>query len=343
LVQDYHFTLFPRLLKARRPDARIALFWHIPWPNPEAFGICPWQKELLYGILGADLVGFHTQFFCNNFLDTVDRALECRVDWERFSVTKEGHDTIVKPFPISVAFPPPAPGSLDGDEVTDRETLFKDLAITPTKYVAVGVERLDYTKGILERLRAIERFLEKYPQYQKDFVLVQLGAPSRTHIKRYNDFLADVNAEVDRINWKLKSGDWRPIVFLAKHHTHREIVPFYKCADVCLVTSLSDGMNLVAKEFVAARDDEGGALILSKFAGASRELRDALIVNPYDTEQMAEAIRYGLEMSAAEQAARMRRLREQVKESNVYRWAGDLITELTQVRLDQQVVATTPL
>lgn len=339
LVQDCHFSLFPRLLKEKRPDARIALFWHIPWPNPEAFGICPWQKELLYGILGADLVGFHTQFFCNNFLDTVDRALECRIDWERFSVTKEGHHTIVKPFPISVA----APGSFQDVSAadaptTDRDTLLRDLGIK-AKYLAVGVERLDYTKGILERLQAIERFLEKYPRYQKQFVLVQLGAPSRTHIKRYSDFLAEVHSEVERVNWKLKSGDWRPVVFLEKHHTHRDILPFYKCADICMVTSLSDGMNLVAKEFVAARDDGGGALILSQFAGASRELRDALIVNPYDTEQAAEAIRFGLEMSAEERSTRMQRLREQVLENNVYRWAGNLITELTQVRLEQQLPA----
>lgn len=339
LVQDCHFSLFPRLLKEKRPDARIALFWHIPWPNPEAFGICPWQKELLYGILGADLVGFHTQFFCNNFLDTVDRALECRIDWERFSVSKEGHHTIAKPFPISVA----PPGSFEDvpavdPPTTDRDTLLRDLGVR-AKYLVVGVERLDYTKGILERLQAIERFLEKYPRYQKEFVFVQLGAPSRTHIKRYSDFLAEVHSEVERVNWKLKNGDWRPVVFLEKHHTHREILPFYKCADVCMVTSLSDGMNLVAKEFVAARDDGDGALILSQFAGASRELRDALIVNPYDTEQTAEAIRFGLEMSAEERSTRMQRLREQVLENNVYRWAGDLITELTQVRLDQQVPA----
>jgi trehalose-6-phosphate synthase len=343
LVQDYHFTLFPRLLKEKRPDARIALFWHIPWPNPEAFGICPWQKELLYGILGADLVGFHTQFFCNNFLDTVDRALECRIEWERFSVTKEGHHTIVKPFPISVAGPAAVPDAPAGDvPQADRDALLKDLGIK-AKYLVMGVERLDYTKGILERLHAVERFLEKYPQYQKQFVFVQLGAPSRTHIKRYSDFIAQVHSEVERVNWKLKSGDWRPIVFLEKHHTHREILPFYKCADVCMVTSLSDGMNLVAKEFVVSRDDDGGALILSQFAGASRELRDALIVNPYDTEQTADAIRYGLEMGSEERSTRMRRLRQQVTEHNVYRWAGDLITELTQVRLEPQVAASTPL
>jgi trehalose-6-phosphate synthase len=339
LVQDFHFSLFPRLLKAARPDARIALFWHIPWPNPEAFGICPWEKELLYGILGADLVGFHTQFFCNNFLETVDGALECRIDWERFAVTKEGHHTFVKPFPISVAVPGSAQDAPTGGATqTDRDALLKDLG-TRAKHLAVGVERLDYTKGIVERLHAVERFLEKYPAYQKQFVFVQLGAPSRTHIKRYSDFVAEVRAEVERVNWKFKSGDWRPIVFLEKHHTHREILPFYKCADVCMVTSLSDGMNLVAKEFVAARDDDGGVLILSQFAGASRELRDALVVNPYDTEQTAEAIRYALEMSPDERAARMSRLRGQVQDHNVYRWAGNLVTELTQIRLEQEMTA----
>ncbi|HEU5262289.1 MAG TPA: trehalose-6-phosphate synthase [Gemmatimonadales bacterium] len=339
LVQDCHFSLFPRLLKELRPDARIALFWHIPWPNPEAFGICPWQKELLYGILGADVVGFHTQFFCNNFLETVDRVLECRIDWERFGVTKGGHHTIAKAIPISVAVPGAFQDVPVHDEPSpDREALLKDLGVK-AKYLAVGVERLDYTKGILERLQAIERFLEKYPHYQKQFVFVQLGAPSRTHIKRYSEFLSEVHAEVERVNWKLTQGDWRPVVFLEKHHTHREILPFYKCADLCVVASLSDGMNLVAKEFVAARDDGGGVLILSQFAGASRELRDALIVNPYDTEQTAEAIRYGLEMPADERSTRMRRLRDQVQENSVYRWAGDLITELTRVRLEEQSAA----
>ena len=342
LVQDYHFSLLPRLLKEQRPDARVALFWHIPWPNAEAFGICPWQKELLYGMLGADLIGFQTQFYCNNFLDTVDRALECRINWSRFTVTKGGHQTTAKPFPISVALPSSSADSrLPAVRQATRETLLRDLGVR-TKFLAVGVERLDYTKGLVERVQVIERFLEKYPTYQKQFVLVQLGAPSRTHIKRYGDFLAELHAEIDRVNWRFKSGDWRPIIFLQKHHSHAEILPFYQSADVCLVTSLSDGMNLVAKEFVAARDDDRGALILSRFTGASRELRDALIVNPYDTERTADALRYALEMGDEEQATRMRRLREQVQENNVYRWAGDLITELTQLRLGESPAVSTP-
>jgi trehalose-6-phosphate synthase len=334
LIQDYHFALLPRMIKELRPDARIAMFWHIPWPNPEAFGICPWQRELLYGMLGADLVGFHTQFHCNNFLDTVDRTLESRIDWERFAVKKGGHTTLVKPFPISVAFPdafqdvPREPGA----PTEDRAALLKELGIK-TKYLGVGVERMDYTKGVLERFHGIERLLEKYPLYQGAFTFVQLGAPSRTHIKRYHDFLAEVEQEAERINWKFKAKDYKPIVFLKKHHSHQEILPYYRLADVCMVTSLHDGMNLVAKEFVAAREDEGGVLILSRFTGAARELRDALIVNPYDAEQLADSIRLSLEMEPEEKSARMRRMRETLREHNIYRWAGNLIEELTKIRI----------
>jgi trehalose 6-phosphate synthase len=335
LIQDYHLALLPELLKRRRPDARIAIFWHIPWPNPEAFGVCPWRRELLLGMLGADLIGFHTQVHCNNFLDTVDRTLESRVDWEKFEVRRGGHATLVTPFPISVAFPdvfPDVPPARSPQP--DRDAFLKELGLTG-RYLGIGVERMDYTKGILERFRAIERFLETYPVFKGELTFVQLGAPSRTHIKRYHDFLGEVEAEAERINWKLKARDWRPIVFLKKHHSHQEILPFYRHADFCMVTSLHDGMNLVAKEFVASRDDEAGVLILSRFTGASRELRDALIVNPYDIEEMAEAIRGALRMDRVEQAYRMSRMRETVREHNIYRWAGNLIEALSQVRLDQ--------
>jgi trehalose-6-phosphate synthase len=245
-------------------------------------------------MLGADLVSFHTQFHCNNFMETVDRVLECRIEWERFTVNRENHPTLVKPFPISVNFsskasPPP-----------DRAALLKELDIK-TRFLAVGVERMDYTKGVLERIYGIERFLEKYPTVpRREFTYVQIGAPSRTHIKRYHDFLAEVDAEAERVNWRFKKKDWRPIVFQKRHHNHAEIVPYYRSADVCLVTSLHDGMNLVAKEFVAARSDNSGVLILSPFAGAARELRDALLVNPYDTERMSDAIRFALEMKDEE-------------------------------------------
>ncbi|MFI5363698.1 MAG: trehalose-6-phosphate synthase, partial [Elusimicrobiota bacterium] len=281
LVQDYHFTLLPKLIKDRRPDARVALFWHIPWPNPEAFAICPWRKELLTGLLGADLIGFHTQFHCNNFLDTVDRTLESRIDRERFAVKREGHNTVVKPFPISVAYAESGSRDPAGDARADRERILKEAKIK-ADFVAVGVDRLDYTKGILERLRAVERFLEKYADFRGRFTLFQIGAPSRTGLASYRDFTAMVVSEAERINARFGGGA-PPIALRLRHHSHAEIAPFYRAADACLVTSLHDGMNLVAKEFVVSREDEGGVLILSRFTGASRELRDALIVNPYDT------------------------------------------------------------
>ena len=335
LIQDYHFALLPRLIKEERPDSRVAIFWHIPWPNPESFSICPWQRELLHGMLGADLIGFHTQFHCNNFLDTVDRFLESRIDWEHFAVERGGHHTQVKPFPISIAFPVQSDASAASNATKPtKEGLLKDLGIRG-KRLGVGVDRIDYTKGILERFKAIERFMEKYPKFQENFTFVELGAPSRTHIKEYHDLMAAVDVEVDRINWRFKTKEWQPIVFLKKHHSHEEIRPFYETADLCLVTSLHDGMNLVAKEYVSARNDESGVLILSQFTGASTELRDALIINPYDIEEMAEAVRAALEMDPAEQKARMQSMRETLKNRNIYFWAAELITALARVRLEK--------
>jgi trehalose-6-phosphate synthase len=341
LVQDYHFALMPRLIKEKRPDARVAIFWHIPWPNPEAFGICPWQRQLVDGLLGADLIGFHIQSHCNNFLQTVDRVVESRVDWEHFSVLRQEHRTLVRPFPISVALTADdvedTTNSLRANEaagVSQRSALLRGLGVDAT-YMGVGVDRVDYNKGILERFLAIERFLEKYPIYQGKFTFIQIGAPSRTHIKRYHDLLAEVEAETERINWRFQSGSWRPIVFLKRQHSHEEITPYYQAADLCLVTSLHDGMNLVAKEFLAARHDESGVLILSQFTGAARELRDALLVNPYDIDQTADAIRAALEMAPEDKQLRVHRMRQLIKDRNIYRWAGDLITELCDVRLDE--------
>jgi trehalose-6-phosphate synthase len=334
LLQDYHFALLPRLIKQQRPDARVAIFWHIPWPNPEAFAICPWQRELLDGLLGADLIGFHIQSHCNNFLQTVDRALESRIDWEHFSVRRLGHLTAVKPFPISVDFADePSVEEGGAHDTVDRAAMLKTLS-TDAAFIGLGVDRVDYTKGILERFAAIERFLERYPNYQGQFTFVQIGAPSRTHIKRYHDLFNEMEAEAERINWRFRTDSWKPIVLLKRHHNHDEIQNYYRIADLCLVTSLHDGMNLVAKEFLAARHDDRGVLILSRFTGAARELQDALLVNPYDIDQTAEAIRVALEMSPEEVQERMRRMRKVVRENNVYRWAGTLIGELCELRLD---------
>jgi len=337
LVQDYHFALLPRMIKQVRPDARVALFWHIPWPNPEAFAICPWQRELVDGLLGADLLGFHIQAHCTNFLQTVDRTVESRIDWEHFSVQRLDHQTTVRPFPISVDFNDGPVEPRPESAYEERASLLKSLGVEAA-YMGVGVDRLDYTKGILERFLAIERFLEKYPAYQGVFTFVQIGAPSRTHIKRYHDLQAEIEAEADRINWRFQSDRWKPILLLNRQHSHKEIAPYYRSADLCLVTALHDGMNLVAKEFIATRQDERGVLILSCFTGAARELRDALQVNPYDIDQTAEAIRAALEMQPDEKQVRMQRMRRQVREHNVYRWAGSLIGELCEVRLESAEV-----
>lgn len=336
LVQDYHFALLPLLIKSKRPDARVAIFWHIPWPNPEVFGICPWKQEILLGLLGADLIGFHIQFHCNNFLETVDRFLESKINWDQFTVERKGGVTAVKPFPISVAFPALKSGTEpDVTPEAARNTVQSRMGESP-KYLAVGVDRIDYTKGIIERFKAVERFLEKYPEYVGEFTFVELGAPSRTHIKRYHDLMAEVEETVEKTNWRFRHKDWKPIIFLKAHHGHKTINPFYKVAHLCMVTSLHDGMNLVAKEFVAARDDEDGVLVLSQFTGASRELQDAIIVNPYDVEEMAEAIHTALTMPPKERNERMHRMREVIRDRNVYRWAGNIISTLSRLSLPKQ-------
>ena len=334
LAQDYHFALLPRMVKEARPDARVAIFWHIPWPNPEVFGICPWQRELVDGLLGADLIGFHIQSHCNNFLETVDRALEALTEWDRFAVNRQGHVTRVRPYPISVAFPEnPHAASENISAGAERAALCAEIG-SEASLLGVGVDRVDYTKGILERFHALERFFEMNPVYQQRFTFVQIGAPSRTDIERYKAFLEEVSAEAERINARFQTAQWKPIVLLKKHHSHQEIARYYRAASLCLVTSLHDGMNLVAKEFVASREDGQGVLVLSTFAGAAHELADALLVNPYDVSLLAETIHRALEMSEVEQANRMERLRHQVRENNVYRWAAHLLSDLTEIRIE---------
>jgi trehalose-6-phosphate synthase len=339
LIQDYHFALLPRMVKDRLPHARIAIFWHIPWPTPESFEICPWQRELLDGLLGADLIGFHVRAHCNNFLNTVDYVLEARLDREHFSVSRNDHQSLVLPFPISVEFSADVPNAASAINVAeDRHKLLEELGIEAT-YIGVGVDRVDYTKGIVERFQAVEAFLERYPSYQGKFTFIQLGAPTRTHIKRYADFQAEVEAEADRINARFKRGRWKPIVLQLRQHNRQEVQAYYRIAHLCMVTSLHDGMNLVAKEYVAAKVDETGVLILSRFTGAARELRDAIIVNPYDIKSTGEAIAQALRMDVSEMVERMRRMRTSVREHNIYWWASSLIAALCDVRLENESAA----
>jgi trehalose 6-phosphate synthase len=324
LVQDYHYALLPRMVKMRRPDAIISHFWHIPWPHREAFRICPWQEELLDGLLGSDLLGFHVQLHCNNFLETVDRLIESRVDYEQFSVTRSAHETKVRPFPISIDM---EGISQNGHARSDVESFRKSLGLKDEWAIAVGVDRMDYTKGIPERFRAVNRFLERYPDWRNRFVFLQLGAPSRTEIREYRELNKEIDGLARHINNRHGTDEWQPICLLRAHHGVEDIFAAYRAANVCVVSSLHDGMNLVSKEFVAARDDNQGVLILSPFTGAAREMPEALLVNPYATDQFADALNTALTMPLNEQKRRMQRLRAQVAEYNIFRWAGLLLTE----------------
>ena len=339
-VQDYHLALVPQLVKKARPDARVAIFWHIPWPNPEAFGICPWQAELLDGLLGADLIGFHIPLHCHNFLATVDRVVESRTDREHMTVRRHGHTSMVRPYPVSVAFDgmaQPATASIGEDleleRADERERLLSRFGVR-AESLALGVDRLDYTKGIVERFEAMGQLFEDHPWYRERLTMVQIAAPSRTRIASYADLRVRVEETAQRINSLYQTPHWKPIILIEEQHNHDEVRRWYRAADLCLVTSLHDGMNLVAKEFVAARDDEDGVLVLSKFTGAAVELRDALLVNPYDIAGVSDAIHSGLEMNPAERRERMRRMRRQVMEYNIYLWAAKALGDLRDVRLE---------
>ena len=340
LVQDYQLALVPRMLKSARSDLRVGIFWHIPWPNPEAFRICPWREQILRGMLGADVVGFHLQQYCNNFLDTVDRMVEARLDWDHFAVEHQGHRSLVRPFPISIESWTER-GVPTGDELRIRTAALREQHKLGDTTVVLGVERIDYTKGLAERFRALARFPEKAPQYRERVTFVVLGAPSRTHIRRYRELISELEALADEINWRFRTDTWKPLHFLAAHHDAATVNAFMRMASVCIVSALHDGMNLVAKEYVAAREDGDGALILSEFAGAARELSDALIINPYDTEQFAGAILYALQMEPAERRTRMERMRRVVDENNVYRWAANLLTSLAATSSPHQAARAT--
>jgi len=336
LVQDYHLALVPRLVTQQLPKATIITFWHIPWPNPESFGICPWRDEIIDGLLGSTILGFHTRYHCNNFMQTVDRFIEARIDYESSMVSFGGNLTQVESYPISIAWP----GAADREAVdAARAAVRQELGLGETQLLGLGVDRLDYTKGIIERLRAVERLLELHPGWKGRFTFVQLAAPSRSSLEEYQQFEAQVRATAAQINAKFSDGAWQPVCLLIEHRDAAAVRELYRACDVCLVTSLHDGMNLVAKEFVASRDDERGVLILSQFAGASRELHEALIVNPYHVDQVAETLNQALTMPTREQRDRMVSLRQVVRDYNVYRWAGRMLMDAARLRRRERLVA----
>jgi trehalose 6-phosphate synthase len=337
LVQDYHFALLPAMIRERLPQATILTFWHIPWPNPESFGICPWRSEILQGMLGSTILGFHTRFHCKNFIETVDRYLEARIEHEHSTITYREKETLIESYPISIAWPDhperwPTPQAC-------RARVFERLGLPPETVLALGVDRYDYTKGIIERLNAVERMLEKHPEWLERFVFVQVAAPTRSDLDEYRSFQDRVQRLSERINQRFGRPGYKPVRLLAQHHDHPALMELYRAADVCVVTSLHDGMNLVCKEFVAARDDLRGVLVLSRFAGAARELNEALIVNPYHVEETADALNRAATMPVAEQRERMASLRTTVREFNVFRWAGRMLSDAGRWRLRSRIEA----
>lgn len=335
LVQDYHFALLPRMVREKLPRATIIMFWHIPWPNPESFGICPWREEILEGLLGNTLLGFHTPFHCKNFLETVDRYLETRIEYEASTISYGGELTEVEPYPISIAWPEEYPLTVEQCRAQVRQ----ELNLPDGHLLALGVDRLDYTKGIMERCQSVERMLELHPNLIGRFSLVQIAAPSRSSLDEYQNLESRVRALVTRVNKRFSSGSYQPIILKIEHYASEDVNRMYRASDVCLVTSLHDGMNLVAKEYVAARDDERGVLVLSQFTGAARELHEALIINPYHIEQGAEALYRALTMPEAEQRERMRSMRSLVHDFNVYRWAGRMLIDAARLRRRERVMA----
>jgi alpha,alpha-trehalose-phosphate synthase [UDP-forming] len=330
-VQDYHFALLPRMLRALCPHAILAHFWHIPWPNPEVFRICPWRQEILEGLLGNDILGFHIRYHCENFIATVDRELEARPDRERSAIVYRGHMTKIRAFPISIDFEEVSRRA--GAPETHRlmATLRRKYRLGADSIIGVGADRIDYTKGLLERIEALDCFLARYPEYRGRMVFFQVGAPSRTQIEEYRRLNEELDERVAALNWKYGTRDWQPVIFAREHFPLSSLLALYRMARFLMVTSLHDGMNLVAKEFVAAQVERNGVLLLSRFTGAARELHDALVINPYAPDQTAEAIRQAIEMEPAEIRRRMGRLRVHVRENNVYKWATEIIGKLSKM------------
>jgi len=339
LVQDYHFALLPAMVREKLPQATILTFWHIPWPNPESFGICPWRREILQGMLGSTILGFHTRFHCKNFIETVDRYLEARIEHEHATIAYQEKETLVESYPISIAWPGPAEENAWAPVAECRQRVVDRLGLPGNLCLAVGIDRFDYTKGIIERMNAVERLLEKWPEWIGRFVFVQVAAPTRGILDEYRSFQERVQRLADRINRRFGRPDYQPVHLLTQHHEHDAVTELLRAADICVVTSLHDGMNLVCKEFVAARDDLQGVLVLSRFAGAARELNEALIINPYHVEETADALQRAATMPAAEQRERMASLRSTVREFNVFRWAGRMLADAGRWRLRARIEA----
>lgn len=329
-VQDYHFGLLPRMLKKRNPNLTVAQFWHIPWPNRDIFRAFPWKEELLDGMLGSDLLGFHLPNFCRNFMETVGQSVEAMVDSDEHAVRRGGHRTSVQAFPIGIDFEEHVREACGADVESHVEKWRKELG-NRHRFLGIGIDRVDYTKGIPERLRALDRLLECYPEYRGKLLFLQVAVPCRQQIAEYQRLHDEIESTVSEINLKWARGSWRPIRLCNRQLQPAEMMALHRLSNFCMVTSLHDGMNLVAKEFVASRTDDDGVLVLSSFTGAARELTSAIMVNPFSVDDIADAVRRGLSMSRGERRRRMHALRSVVRANNIYTWAGDVMHNLLEV------------
>ncbi len=340
LVQDYHFALLPRMIRERLPRATIITFWHIPWPNAETFSICPWREAIIDGLLGSSILGFHTRFHCNNFLEGVDRFMESRIDRERNSVTLAGLETLVRSYPISIEWPPAA---LARQAPVERMPPRRHRAIRPA---AGHTDRCGHRAFRLHQRhrRSHARRGSAARPHARVARQIRLPASRRTDAEQARIPTARCrtrrSARRRRSTANMASGDYQPIVLSIRHHEPDEVFELFRGADICVVSSLHDGMNLVAKEFIAARDDEQGVLMLSSFAGASRELAEAVIVNPYDAHGMADAFDYALRMPPEAQRARMRAMRDLVRQRNVHLWAAQMLLDAARLRRRSAVAET---
>jgi len=328
--QDYHLALASKYLKEIKPDVVTLLFWHIPWPTYDIFRILPQKQEVLEGLLSYDLLGFHVRSFCNNFLDAVAGELESKVNKDALSVVYKGRTTLVRDYPISVDYD--GINKMASQPAVDEamKSLSEEFGLGGKKVIA-GLDRIDYTKGIPERILGLDKLLESRPELKEKIVFIQMGEISRIHLSQYKQLNDQINALVEEVNFKHGQGSWKPVIFVRRHLSFSELLAFYRLADVCLVTSLHDGMNLVAKEYISSQIDDNGSLVLSKFTGASRQLKDSLLVNPYSRTEVAGALYESLTMDQNAVKKKMKKLRRSVRSDNIWKWIGSIIADIPKV------------
>ncbi len=324
-IHDYHLALLPQYIRNEMPNVRMGIFWHIPFPAADIFNMLPWSSEVVRGMLHADLVGFHTNRYVNNFIETIEGESGITINRRSNSCTFDGIESKVRNFPISIDY------GLIQHIARQPKTIERAARIQDTiqgKHLILGVDRLDYSKGILERLKAIDLFYEKYPEFRGKVTFMQIAVPSRTKIVQYHTMKREIEEAVGRINGKFGQIDWMPIYYFYKGFPFEELMAYYRAADIALLTPLRDGMNLVAKEYVSAQVDENGVLILSKFAGASEELKNALIINPYNLHEVADTLAFAMRMNEFERKEQLKWMRRHIEQYDIYWWVRKFLSSL---------------